>query len=104
MTLPSEFLRGRISHACYKEIGVDALIAKDVDDYCARALKVGLDREYRQSLRTELKAKSEPLYSNDRVVREFESFAEQAVAGQVVDHVATPKQAKGKKQKRSERR
>lgn len=104
VTLPSEFLRGRISHACYKEIGVDSLIASDTDDYCARAVALGRDKEYRESVRAEIRERSQALYSNERVIREFEGFLEQAASGTRVDHVVEPKPKGKKKRDKGERR
>jgi predicted O-linked N-acetylglucosamine transferase (SPINDLY family) len=96
VTLPSDYLRGRISHACYKEMGVDTLIATDRDDYCTRALELGRNRERREAIRVELREKSQVLFSNERVVGEFEQFLEQAVSGSVVDTTTQPKRKKKK--------
>jgi predicted O-linked N-acetylglucosamine transferase (SPINDLY family) len=86
VTLPSEYLRGRISNACYKQIGVEELIAKDSDEYCTIALELGRNKDYREALRATLKEKSGVLYSNANVITEFEQFVEQAVSGKVVDY------------------
>ena len=86
VTLPSEFLRGRISNACYKQIGVDELIARDSEHYCQIALEVGKNDQYRADLRAVLKEKSGVLYDNANVITEFEQFLEQAVSGKVIDY------------------
>lgn len=78
VTLPSEFLRARISYACYRHMGVDSLIASDIDDYCAKAVALGRDRDQRDALRLELKDKSSVLFENPKVVPECEAFFEQA--------------------------
>lgn len=74
VTLPSEFLRARISYACYRHIGVESLIAKDIDDYCRIAIELGRDKEFRLATRNDLYEKSEVLYSNEKVVTECEKF------------------------------
>ena len=86
VTLPSEFLRGRISNACYKQIGVDELIARDSEHYCQIALEVGKNDQYRADLRAVLKEKCGVLYDNANVITEFEQFLEQAVSGKVIDY------------------
>ena len=76
VTLPSEFLRARISYACYRHMGVDSLIARDMDDYCAKAVALGTDKDYRDALRSDLKEKSSVLFENPKVVPECEAFFE----------------------------
>lgn len=76
VTLPSEFLRGRISYACYRHMGVESLIAQDIDDYCAKAVAVGSDKDRREGLRNELREKSAVLFENPHVVPECEMFFE----------------------------
>jgi protein O-GlcNAc transferase len=74
VTLPSEFLRGRISYACYRHMGVEGLVAKDIDDYCRIAVGLGRNAELRVTTRNELLEKSSVLYSNTKVVTECEDF------------------------------
>jgi len=74
VTLPSEFLRARISYACYRHMGVESLIAKDIDDYCRIAVELGRNAEMRVTTRNELYEKSSVLYSNGKVVTECEDF------------------------------
>lgn len=78
VTLPSDFLRGRISYACYNQMGFDRLIAKDTDDYCRIAVECGVNQDLRRSLRGELSEKSAVLFSNRKVIDECESFLESA--------------------------
>jgi predicted O-linked N-acetylglucosamine transferase (SPINDLY family) len=74
VTLPSEFLRGRISYACYRHMGTEALVAKDIKDYCRIAVELGQNPELRIATRRELQEKSSVLYSNPKVVTECEEF------------------------------
>lgn len=74
VTLPSEFLRARISYACYRHMGVETLIAKDIEDYCRIAVDLGRNPELRVETRRELSEKSSVLYSNEKVVTECEEF------------------------------
>jgi protein O-GlcNAc transferase len=74
VTLPSEFLRARISYACYRHMGVESLIAQDIDDYCRIAVELGRNTDLRDATRKELFEKSSVLYSNQKVVTECEQF------------------------------
>lgn len=76
VTLPSEFLRGRISYACYKHMDVDRLVAKDIDDYCRIAIEYGTNADVRGRIRGELSEKSDVLFSNHKVIEQCESFLE----------------------------
>lgn len=74
VTLPSEFLRARISYACYRHMGIESLIAKDIDDYCRIAVEVGRNADLRTSTRKDLYERSSVLFSNGKVVTECENF------------------------------
>ena len=76
VTLPTEFLRARISYACYRHMGVDSLIARDSDDYCRIAVELGKSAELRRNLRGKLAEKSGILFSNRKVIVECEEFLE----------------------------
>lgn len=76
VTLPSEFLRGRISYACYKHMEVETFVAKDTSDYCRIAIELGKNPDARQAAREELSSKSSVLFSNRKVIDECESFFE----------------------------
>jgi predicted O-linked N-acetylglucosamine transferase (SPINDLY family) len=84
VTLPSKFLRGRISYACYRHMGLSELIAKDVDHYCEIATNLGRSAEMRAALRPELATKSEVLFSNEKVIVECENFLEMAFSKHTV--------------------
>lgn len=78
VTLPSDFLRCRISYACYRHMGVDTLIAKDPSEYARIAVELGRSEELRRTLRTELSQKSEVLFANRKVITECSEFLEGA--------------------------
>lgn len=76
VTLPSAFLRGRISYACYQQMGFEQLIARDIDHYCEIAIRLGQNRDLRENVRSELCEKSGMLFSNQNVIQECEAFLE----------------------------
>lgn len=77
VTLPTELLRGRISYACYRHMGVDDLIARDVEHYCDIAIKLGRNPEHRADVRKNLEQSSSVLFENKKVVTESETFLEE---------------------------
>lgn len=70
VTMPSRFVRGRLTYAMYRKMGTDACVATSGEDYVERAVMLAGCEEVRR----ELYARSEVLYESDAAVREFETF------------------------------
>ena len=79
VTLPTNQLRGRITYALYKQIGVSACVARTAADYVNIAVAIGTQPELRERLGRMIQHASEPLFENDETVHELEQFFEQAV-------------------------
>jgi len=80
VTLPSQFLRGRITKALYDTIGVQDCVAGSAEDYVEIASSLGLDRDRRAGLREKLLASNNALFDNPAGVRDLEAFFERAGA------------------------
>lgn len=83
VTLPSNFLRGRITYAQYMQMGVTDLIARDMDDYVRIALRLLQDVEWRAVMRDKIRTAASKLYEDADAVRALEDFFERAVAGSI---------------------
>ncbi|HYV38114.1 MAG TPA: tetratricopeptide repeat protein [Gemmataceae bacterium] len=79
VTLPSKFLRGRITYALYKQMGVMDCVAQNTQEYVEIALRLGNDHEYRDMMRRKILDASDVLYENSAGIRELEKFFRQAV-------------------------
>jgi predicted O-linked N-acetylglucosamine transferase (SPINDLY family) len=79
VTLPGGFLRGRITYALYRAMGVDDPIARDVDDYVARAVRLGTDSAWRETVRAKILAANHKIFESLAGVRDLEAFLIQAV-------------------------
>jgi len=79
ITLPSEFLRGRITLGLYRILGIDDCVASDPEAYVRVALRIANDVEYRIDLRSRIAARSHLLFEDMSCVHEVERFLEQAV-------------------------
>lgn len=79
VTLPGAFLRGRITYACYQQMGVSDCIASDSADYVRIALRLGTDTPWRQAVRDRILAHKHLLYESMDSVRELETFLQQAL-------------------------
>ncbi|MBN2473353.1 MAG: tetratricopeptide repeat protein [Pirellulales bacterium] len=74
VTLPSEFMRGRVTAACYRKMGVADCVAADRDDYVKIALKLGTDADYRETVRSKVGEAAETLFEDAAAVRQLEEF------------------------------
>jgi predicted O-linked N-acetylglucosamine transferase (SPINDLY family) len=79
VTLPSGFLRGRITYALYRQMGVDDLIAHDADDYVERAVRLANDRAWRDDVQAKILAAGDKIFENLSGVRDLEAFFIEAV-------------------------
>jgi predicted O-linked N-acetylglucosamine transferase (SPINDLY family)/tetratricopeptide (TPR) repeat protein len=80
VTLPGEFMRGRVSYGMLRMIGVEDTVAKNVDDYIAIAIRLGRDPEFRAQIRAKVAANRHKLYNDETCVRGLEKFLVEAVA------------------------
>jgi predicted O-linked N-acetylglucosamine transferase (SPINDLY family) len=80
VTLPGALMRGRQSSAMLRLLGVDELIARDLDDYVAIASRLGKDADLRASLSQRISAASPTLFSRDEPIRALEDFLQRAHA------------------------
>jgi predicted O-linked N-acetylglucosamine transferase (SPINDLY family) len=80
VTLPSRFLRGRITLALYKQMGVLDCVAANPAEYIKIAVKLGTDPDYRAMIHSKILAANAALYENLEGIRELEQFFQEAVA------------------------
>ncbi|RFC35454.1 MAG: putative O-linked N-acetylglucosamine transferase, SPINDLY family [Candidatus Nitrotoga sp. LAW] len=74
VTLPGEFMRGRQSYGMLKCMGLDELIAKDLDDYIEIAIKIGTDSAWRQQVVQRIITGSNRIFEMEMSLRQMESF------------------------------
>ena len=79
VTLPSPYLRGRITLALYKQMNVLDCVARDSEEYVKIAVRLGTDPEYRAQLGAKILAASPVLFENLSGVRALEVFIRSAV-------------------------
>ncbi|HEY4839560.1 MAG TPA: hypothetical protein VIH72_13180 [Candidatus Acidoferrales bacterium] len=74
VTLPGKFMRGRHSYAILTELGVTDTIARDAAGYVQIAVRLGVDREWRDNIIRRMTANYSSIYSDVRCVRALEDF------------------------------
>jgi protein O-GlcNAc transferase len=79
VTWPTAFMRGRITYGCYQKMGVLDCVASDPEQYVKIAVRLGTDREYRESVRGRIAETSRVLFDDAEAVAELEQFFHQAI-------------------------
>ncbi len=80
VTLPGEFMRGRVTHACYERMGIGDLTAGDTASYAELAIRAANDRAWRTTLSEKILQRCAVLYDDHEAVRELEEFLINAYA------------------------
>ena len=62
VTLPAEYLRGRITFALYKKMGFTDCVANDADDYVRIAVRLGTNHDERSAMRQRINSSSSVLF------------------------------------------
>jgi predicted O-linked N-acetylglucosamine transferase (SPINDLY family) len=79
VTLPSALLRGRISLACYRQMGIAGPVAESAQEYVDMAVRLACDRDYREGFAREIDETKGALFEDALALAEFEDFFESAV-------------------------
>jgi protein O-GlcNAc transferase len=79
VTLPSPYLRGRITLGLYKQMQVLDCVAQSPQEYCELAVRLGTDAGYREMIRAKILSANGVLFENDQGIRELEQFLHHVV-------------------------
>lgn len=74
VTMPGRFLRGRLSLAIYAKAGVTDLVAKDLDEYVALALRVARERAWRDNVMARIEARADVIFGDQEYLADVERF------------------------------
>lgn len=80
VTMPSPYLRGRITNGLYRILGVTDAIAHTPEQYVEIALRLARDREHRADVSRRIQAASGRLFGDRSALAEQEDFLAAAVA------------------------
>lgn len=81
VTLPGEFMRGRLTYGQYRKMGVTDCIAETAADYVRIAVQLGTDPDYREEVRQRIRAAASVLFEDRGAVEEIEEFFRSVVSG-----------------------
>jgi predicted O-linked N-acetylglucosamine transferase (SPINDLY family) len=74
VTLPTQFLRGRITKAFCRRLGIDHCIARNEQDYVNIAVRLATDPPFRDQTRQQILANHSKLFEDESAVRDWEHF------------------------------
>jgi predicted O-linked N-acetylglucosamine transferase (SPINDLY family) len=80
VTLPSAFLRGRITYAQYRMMGIEDPIVATPEEYVAKAVQLGTDPDRRAAASEMILAANDVLFENAEAVRGLEDFFRRVVS------------------------
>lgn len=84
VTMAGRFMRSRVTYAMYRQMGLDACIAKDAGDYARLAVETATNRGIRNDIRNDILAARNALYgvtsSVQQMGRELEAAFGAAIA------------------------
>ncbi|HTQ10520.1 MAG TPA: tetratricopeptide repeat protein, partial [Fimbriimonadaceae bacterium] len=74
VTFRGPFLKSRITHAIYKEAGIEGLTAESDEQYIELALRLARDRKWREQMRSEVRTKAPACFESEAAVRDLNEF------------------------------
>jgi len=74
VTLPSRFMRGRLTLGLYRQMGINELIAKTAEDYVKIAIKYGTDEKERIQVEKRIRATRKKIFNTRLGTRAHEKF------------------------------
>jgi predicted O-linked N-acetylglucosamine transferase (SPINDLY family) len=79
VTWPGRFMRGRVTYACYRQIGVTECVAGSAEEYAEIAVRLANDREWHAQVSRKILAGNHGLFEDMAAVKELETFFTRAV-------------------------
>ncbi len=86
ITCPGRFLRGRHTYAILKRMGLDLLIAQDLQRYEDLAVQLGRDPQFRQQISQQIQQRRDLLFEDRDCVAALAHFLRQAVCQKLACH------------------
>jgi predicted O-linked N-acetylglucosamine transferase (SPINDLY family) len=80
VTLPGDLMVQRYALGLYRKMGLEDLAAWSAEAYVAMAVRLAVDRDYREAVCRRIAERSEVLFEDSGAVREHEEFFEGALS------------------------
>ena len=76
VTVPGELLVQRYTSGLYRLMGIESLMAADVEDYASIAVRLGTEPDFRQAVSEQIKQRNKLVFSPEETVRDYGQFFE----------------------------
>jgi predicted O-linked N-acetylglucosamine transferase (SPINDLY family) len=73
-------MRGRVTHGCYRQLGVMDGVVERVEAYAERAVRIATDRDLRHALSARIVERGAELFEDARALAALEDFFADVVA------------------------
>ncbi|WP_421659407.1 tetratricopeptide repeat protein [Leptothermofonsia sp. ETS-13] len=90
VTCPGEFMRGRHAYGILKTMGVTETIAANETEFVAIAVRLGLDLDYRATIRQKVQQHRSRLFEDKTCVDALETFYRQVVQEKIAANSSAP--------------
>ncbi|MEO1523837.1 MAG: tetratricopeptide repeat protein [Planctomycetota bacterium] len=80
VTLPGQFMRGRITAGCYRKIEIDDCVALNPEDYVQRAVMLATDSDRNHNLRERILEKADLIFEDAEAGYEIQEFFHSVVS------------------------
>ncbi len=80
VTLPADFMRGRVTGGLYKQMGIDECIVSTPDEYIDKAVRLATEPEYRKWVSESILERCPAIFEDRSAVQEIANFFEKACA------------------------
>lgn len=84
VTMPTEFMRGRVSYGVMQTLGVTHTVALSEDEYIEIAVKLGLDSHWRKQVVEKISNHHHQLFDDKTAIAALEAFYKEAVTSYAV--------------------
>ncbi len=74
VTYPWTHERGRYTLGCYKQMGIDGLVANNFEEYIDLAFKTANDKEFRDKVVKDISENNHKLFNDKEVIQEYIDF------------------------------
>jgi protein O-GlcNAc transferase len=81
VTWPSGLMRGRVTMAVLRRMGVTETIAQTLDDYVSIAVRLGKEQEWRQGIRQQIATNKHRIYCDQECITALSDFLWRAAHG-----------------------
>lgn len=79
VTWPSGYMRGRWTYAVYRDMGIDDLVAADMDEYVDLAVRTATDKAWRDEVCGKIRGQGATFFENQAAVDGFVAFLDRVI-------------------------